>query len=317
MASMTKKQINAYEKAWRKERERIRKFASTLRKRGYILAEDFVPPIKPTRRTKAALKKITEFRGREYYSKAAYPTKTGEIARGYSSKAAYKEDLKAQKKEQAGKRKGFSPDLPKGNRVGKDKDYIVTDTGTVVDRRKGEVADGLMYDEEKRKILDTNSGEEFDGYLKQGDMVIDTETGEVKDIDTIEADTLKNIKQSINTLFDSVRDTIGNTDWDLIQAKASRKYRSDINLSEKIEQIQNVINETINKIDNTEEGEKYYDYLVSNIEAIYEAIQDAAAYSDNDGGRAKLDRAINLITQNDSLQFDSESFSDYGVVEDE
>ena len=316
MARMTKNQINAYEKAWQKERERIRKFASTLRKRGYILAEDFIPPIKPARRTKAALKKITEFRGREYYSKASYPKKTGGIAKGYSSKVAYQADLKVQRQRQTEKRKGFPSVLPKGKTEGKDKDYIVIDTGIVVDRRTGEVIDGVMYDKKKGKILDVETGEEFDGYLKQGEQVVDAETGEVSDIDSIKVDTLKNIKQSINTLFDTVRDTIDNTDWKLIQAKASRKYRADINLSEKIEKIQNVINDKINKIDNTDEGENYYDYLLSNIEAIYEAIQDAAAYSDNDGGRAKLDRAINLITQDDSLQFDSENFSDYGVVND-
>ena len=309
---MTKKQINAYEKAWRKERERIRKFAATLRKRGYILAEDFVPPIKPARRTKAALKKITEFRGREYYSKASYPKKTGGIAKGYSSKVAYKADIKVQKQRQAEKRKGFPSVLPKGKTEGEEKDYIIFDTGIVVDRRTGEVVDGLMYNKKRGKILDVESGEEFDGYLKQGEEVVDTETGEVKDIDSINVDIFENLKNDLNNLFSNLKEEISQYDWYIKQAELNKNHQH-ADVRAKIQELEDTIAEKINSLEADENGLEYKNYLETNMEKINSAIQTAYAHSEGTEVLKAIDEAIHLITQDDIRSFDSGDVDDYGV----
>lgn len=312
MARMTKQQINAYEKAWRKERERIRKFASTLRKRGYILAEDFIPPLKPSRRTKAALKKITEFRGREYYSKASYPKKTGGIAKGYSSKSAYEADLKVRRQRQAEKNKGFPSALPKGKTEGEEKDYIIFDTGVIVDRRTGEVVDGLMYDKKKGKILDVESGEEFDGYLKQGENAVDTETGEIKDIDSINVDIFENLKNDLNNLFSNLKEEISQYDWYMKQAELNKNHQHT-DVRAKIQELEDTIAEKINSLEADESGLEYKNYLETNMEKINSAIQTAYAHSEGTEVLKAIDEAIHLITQNDIRSFDSGDVDDYGV----
>lgn len=316
MSRMTKQQIAAYDKAWRKERDRIRKYASTLKKRGFVLAPDFVPDLKPKRRTQAALNKIKEFRGREYYTKAGYPSKYAGYIEGYKSKAAYEQDKKIKRIRREEKLSGNPHILPKGRTSGEDKDYVVVDRGMVVDKRTGEVVDGYMYDYKNKKILDIESGEEFDGYVSQNGSLIDTETGEEVSEDAVHADTLENLRGEIDNAFESVRDTISDYDWDEIESVASRRRKRDKQIKEKVERIEQAIKQKIDSISTVEQGAVYYNYLNEHISQINESIVRATSYSNGESIQ-NLDRAFDLIMEESPREFDYEEYSDYGLEDEE
>lgn len=306
MPKMTQTQRRAYDDAWRKERNRIKRFAKTLEKRGFQLAPDFIPDLHPKRRTKAALEKIKSFRGKEYYSKAAYPTDKGYIT-GYRSKAAYEEAKKKIKREQE-----FKAVRPKKLA---DKTLVVTDRDAVVDQQTGEVLDGLYYDYEDQKIVDIESGDKYDGFVSQNGMLIDTSTGEVVEFDVPYADTLQNLKDDLNLAFQSIRDTLNETDWAGKDDYLRQHRKRNFDLAGMVDRIQAAINEKIASISTIKEGARYYVYLQENIGKINEAIVMAA--NDSDGRKAieNLNKAFAMIMRESPREFDAEDLISYGLEE--
>ncbi len=101
MPKMTKAERKAIndqlDEAWKKERKRIMDRGRALKKRGYTLDADFVPPKEMTRHDKRILNKIKKFKGDEVYKKVSFSAK-GKTVHGKRSRQ-YEKEVKAQNEE--------------------------------------------------------------------------------------------------------------------------------------------------------------------------------------------------------------------------
>lgn len=157
---LTLQERTEYDKAWKAERNRIMRKARELEKKGFILAEDFVPPIHPKQRRQASLRKITEFRGDAVYKKAAYPIPEKGILKGKRGLKAYQEQKKHQ--QPLPKPRNEAPKKPPRRNI------KTLDNGLVIDADTGEVIDDSKYREKQkesdREWQDTDTGEyEYSG----------------------------------------------------------------------------------------------------------------------------------------------------------
>ena len=107
MAKKTKKgqsaKQQAINKAYAKERNRVKSFVRRAEKRGYSFPESIVPSI-PKRKTEASIRKLKKLTKEEMYSKASYggEATSGEIVSG---KEGLKLDRHLRSKEDAKSRK--------------------------------------------------------------------------------------------------------------------------------------------------------------------------------------------------------------------
>lgn len=98
MARMTKAERKAIndqlDEAWKKERKRIMDRGRALKKRGYTLDADFVPPKQMPRHDKRILNRIKKFKGDEVYKKVSFSAK-GKTVHGKRARK-YEKEVRAQ-----------------------------------------------------------------------------------------------------------------------------------------------------------------------------------------------------------------------------
>lgn len=131
-------------------------------------------------------------------------------------------------------------------------------------------------------------------------------------------DPFANLKADLARMYASMKDTLHKYDWGSKQMLFDIKAANDrsfaaIDVFGKIAEIEGAIERKFASLENFEEGQDYYNYLMDNMDDINASIQDA--FDDSKGTKflASCDKAIQLILQESPRQFDSEEYSDYGL----